>query len=97
MPIMIPKVPPAFDLHLNANKWGSVTIIDDSTFIYSEIIHVPNLDHIDFCLVNTGHGTPFISALELRPLKSDTYVTQSGSLSTFVRLDFGTLTNQTYR
>uniref|UniRef100_A0A2N9F1L1 Protein kinase domain-containing protein n=1 Tax=Fagus sylvatica TaxID=28930 RepID=A0A2N9F1L1_FAGSY len=89
--------PPAFDLHLDANKWGSVTIIDDSTFIYSEIIHVPNLDHIDFCLVNTGHGTPFISALELRPLKSDTYVTQSESLSTFVRLDFGTLTNETYR
>ena len=89
--------PPAFDLHLDANKWGSVTIIDNSTFIYSEIIHVPKLDYIDFCLVNTGHGTPFISALELRPLKSDTYVTQSESLSTFVLLDFGTLTNQTYR
>ncbi|KAK4590872.1 hypothetical protein RGQ29_021171 [Quercus rubra] len=53
--------------------------------------------YIDFCLVNTGNVVPFISALELRPLKNDTYVTESGSLSTFLRLDFGSLTNQTYR
>ena len=89
--------PPAFDLYIDANKWDSVTLLDESTFIYAELIHVPKLDHIDFCLVNTGHGVPFISALELRPLKNDTYVTVAGSLSTFVRLDFGTLTNQTFR
>ena len=89
--------PPGFDLYIDANKWDSVSLLDESTFIYSELIHVPKLDHIDFCLVNTGHGVPFISALELRPLKNDTYVTVAGSLSTFVRLDFGTLTNQTYR
>ena len=89
--------PPAFDLYIDANKWDSVTLLDESTFIYAELIHVPKLDHIDFCLVNTGHGVPFISALELRPLKNDTYVTVAGSLSTFVRLDFGTLTNQSYR
>ncbi|KAK7821762.1 putative leucine-rich repeat receptor-like protein kinase [Quercus suber] len=89
--------PPGFDLYIDANKWDSVTLLDESTFIFAELIHVPKLDHIDFCLVNTGNGVPFISALELRPLKNDTYVTESGSLSTFLRLDFGSLTNQTYR
>ena len=89
--------PPGFDLYIDANKWDSVTLLDESTFIFAELIHVPKLDNIDFCLVNTGNGVPFISALELRPLKNGTYVTESGSLSTFLRLDFGSLTNQTYR
>ena len=89
--------PPGFDLYIDANKRDSVTLLNESTFIYAELIHVPKLDHIDFCLVNTGHGVPFVSALELRQLKNDTYATVSGSLSTFVWLDFGTLTNQTCR
>ena len=30
-------------------------------------------DFVQVCLVNTGSGTPFISGLELRPLKSSIY------------------------
>ncbi|CAL9234756.1 unnamed protein product [Arabidopsis halleri] len=35
---------------------------------------------LQICLVKTGTSTPFISTLELRPLRNDAYSTQSGSL-----------------
>ena len=92
------RKPPGFDLHVDANKWNSVNITDESSISHYEIIHVPKFDYIEVCLVNTGHGIPFISALEIRPLKNNIYATENGSLSTFLRLDFGTLlANQTYR
>ena len=92
------RKPPGFDLHVDANKWDSVNITDESSISHYEIIHVPKFDYIEVCLVNTGHGIPFISALEIRPMKNNIYVTENGSLSTFLRLDFGTLlANQTYR
>ncbi|GLT72853.1 hypothetical protein SLA2020_447520 [Shorea laevis] len=40
---------------------------------------------------------PFISTLELRPLPIATYVSESGSLALFTRVDTGTVTNQTFR
>ncbi|KAJ7951675.1 protein kinase family protein [Quillaja saponaria] len=88
---------PEFDLHLGANLWDSVKITNASLSISSEIIHVPPLDHVRICLVNTDSGTPFISAIELRTLKDNTYITKSGSLSRFLRLDIGSISNQTYR
>jgi hypothetical protein len=36
------------------------------------IVVVPD-DSVSVCLVNTGAGTPFISGLDLRPLKSELY------------------------
>jgi len=39
------------------------------------------LSKLDFCLVNTGLKPPFISGIELRPLKNTSYVTESGSLA----------------
>ncbi|VVB00521.1 unnamed protein product [Arabis nemorensis] len=53
-----------------------------------EIIHVLTQERLQVCLVKTGPTTPFISSLELRPLKNNTYVTQSGSLNLFARVFF---------
>ena len=86
---------PQFDLLLGANRWATVTIYNASLDQFNEIIHVPSLDSVQLCLVNTGHGTPFISAVELRTLKNDTYVTRFGSLETYNRWDLGS--NQAYR
>ena len=44
------------------------------------IIHVPLTDYIDVCLINTGRGVPFISALELRHLDNSIYQAQGGAL-----------------
>ncbi|KAH1105007.1 hypothetical protein GLYMA_13G352900v4 [Glycine max] len=86
---------PQFDIHLGANRWYTVTISNASTPQANEIIYVPSLDYLQICLVDTDHGTPFISAIELRTLKNYTYVTQFGSLEYYNRWDLGS--NNSYR
>lgn len=80
---------PEFDLYLGVNKWRTVKLTDSSNITTFEIIHVLQSDYVHVCLVNTDSGTPFISVLELRILNDGTYVTQSGSLELFARLDCG--------
>ncbi|KAK2406292.1 putative LRR receptor serine/threonine-protein kinase [Trifolium repens] len=91
--------PPQFDLHFGANVWGTVKLTDLSSIITSEIIYTPSLDYIQPCLVNIGKGTPFISAIELRPLSNTAYVIDSTNsvLSSVYRYDSGSITNSGYR
>ncbi|PON46762.1 Malectin-like carbohydrate-binding domain containing protein [Trema orientale] len=79
---------PTFDLYVGAGFWDTVTISDAWTIINKEIIHIPSSDHMQVCLVNTSHGIPFISVLELRPLSNDVYKTKNGSLQLYGRFDF---------
>ncbi|XP_062024336.1 LRR receptor-like serine/threonine-protein kinase IOS1 [Rosa rugosa] len=88
---------PKFDLHMGPSFWDSITLANAAASTIKEVIHIPSLDYIHVCLVNTGSGTPFISALELRPLKNTTYITKSGSLAVEYRLDVGSQSNQSYR
>lgn len=88
---------PEFDVHLGPNLWSTVKIQNASSDVSLEIIHVLSSDYLSVCLVNTNKGTPFISALEVRPLKNTTYNTQTGSLQRFVRLDIGSTDNATFR
>ncbi|KAL5822642.1 hypothetical protein ACOSQ4_020542 [Xanthoceras sorbifolium] len=89
---------PAFDLYIGPDKWESVTFRSASFVSLKEIIHVLPSSYLDICLVNTGSGTPFISALELRLLNSTIYKTQSGlSLNGFATLDAASTTNKTSR
>jgi len=83
------NIPPQFDLLLEANKWATVNISNASNPEFEEIIHVPSLDYVQICLVDTGHGTPFITTIEFITLKNNTYVTQYGSLKLYLRNDFG--------
>jgi len=80
---------PRFDLLLGANRWGTVAIYDAFVDRKKEIMYVPSLDYVQICLVNTGHGTPFISAIELRNLTNLIYVTQFVSLEFYYRWDLG--------
>ncbi|CAA0395926.1 unnamed protein product [Arabidopsis thaliana] len=86
-----------FDLHLGPNFWttinfqdvfgsGSHITLQDGAI--EEIIHMPKSNSLDICLVKTGPTTPFISALELRPLRDDTYTTTTGSLKLIFRRYF---------
>ncbi|KAL5757700.1 hypothetical protein ACOSP7_020311 [Xanthoceras sorbifolium] len=89
------KLPIQFDLHLGANLWDTVRLDDPSSVVTKEIIHVSSMDYIYVCLGNTGFGTPFISALEFRPLNNSIYVAESGSLVLFARWDVASTTNET--
>ncbi|XP_022720797.1 LOW QUALITY PROTEIN: LRR receptor-like serine/threonine-protein kinase IOS1 [Durio zibethinus] len=90
---------PEFDLYLGPNLWDTMVFQNASAVVVKEIIHVLQSNYLHVCLVNTGKGIPFISALELRLLKNTTYDTNSGteSLEIFFRHAFGSTYNSTFR
>nr|XP_017221604.1 PREDICTED: putative leucine-rich repeat receptor-like protein kinase At2g19210 [Daucus carota subsp. sativus] len=80
---------PQFDLYLGVEKWDTIYFNQTTTRVQKEIIHVPTSDYIHVCLVNTGLGTPFISALDLRYFNRSMYTHDFGSLKLFTRVNFG--------
>ena len=69
--------------------WDTVNITNVTIPVIKKLIHVPSQTNLQVCLVNTGLGMPFISAIELWPLSNKTYLTNFGSLALFARLDVG--------
>ncbi|KAF8038664.1 hypothetical protein BT93_B1259 [Corymbia citriodora subsp. variegata] len=86
--------PPSFDLYIDVNYWTTVWF---STYYCEEIMYVSQADDIQVCLVNTGNGVPFISALELRPLDGDSYRLGFGFLKLHWRYDIGLSSNSSIR
>ncbi|RLN28627.1 putative leucine-rich repeat receptor-like protein kinase [Panicum miliaceum] len=83
--------PPIFDLYIGVNFWTMVNVTDaDSAIILEAIVLVPD-DFVQVCLVNTGSGTPFISGLDLRLLKSTLYPQANATqgLVLLGRMNFG--------
>ena len=83
---------PVFDLHLGVNAWKTVNLTNTDAFryyYYYDILHVPLTNYIDVCLINTGHGVPFISSLELRLLDNSIYPTQGWALTKIRGYDVG--------
>ncbi|KAF8084054.1 hypothetical protein N665_0736s0014 [Sinapis alba] len=74
------NVDPSFDIYIGPNKWISIDLEGRQNGTLDEIIHKSRSNSLDICLVKTGATSPIISAIEMRPLRNDTYVTQSGSL-----------------
>ncbi|KAL6623562.1 hypothetical protein ACP70R_033441 [Stipagrostis hirtigluma subsp. patula] len=64
---------PAFDLHLGVNRWATVNVTAAGEKHILEAVTVSPADFLQVCLVNTGLGTPFISGLDLRPLRATMY------------------------
>jgi len=65
-----------------------------SSTAWKEVITVAPGDSVSVCLINFGLGTPFVSALELRPLEDAMYpfVNTSVSISYLRRIRFGQAT-----
>ncbi|XP_062198459.1 probable LRR receptor-like serine/threonine-protein kinase At1g51810 [Phragmites australis] len=61
-----------FDLHLGGNFWFTSRPKADTNYV-SEVVFVAWASWAPVCLVNTGSGTPFVSALELRQLGDKLY------------------------
>ncbi|KAJ3704097.1 hypothetical protein LUZ61_007802 [Rhynchospora tenuis] len=70
-----------FDLHIGVNYWRTVNISDPDKRTIAEVIFVAPVDYIQVCLVNSGLGTPFISSLDLRPMKNRLYPFANSSQS----------------
>jgi hypothetical protein len=83
--------PPVFDLYLGVNFWKTVNISKPDVLDVGEVIAYIPSDSVQVCLVNTGSGTPFISSLELRPLKDSLYplANSTQGLALIGRYNFG--------
>ncbi|RWW25200.1 hypothetical protein GW17_00010473 [Ensete ventricosum] len=83
--------PLLFDLYLGVNLWANMNITGPEHSYPIEVITVASSDALSACLVNTGHGTPFISGLDVRPMKDMLYpaVNASRSLVLFKRVNMG--------
>ncbi|XP_037452608.1 probable LRR receptor-like serine/threonine-protein kinase At4g20450 isoform X1 [Triticum dicoccoides] len=72
---------PVFDLYMGANYWHEVNISAAGAVKWMDIIVVAPADYLHVCLVNKGMGTPFISGLDLRPLRITLYPEVNASQS----------------
>jgi hypothetical protein len=86
--------PPTFDVYIGVNFWSMANITGADRPLYLEAIVVVPDDSVQVCLVNTGTGTPFISELDLRPLKTTLYPMTNATqgLVLFDRINFGDAT-----
>ncbi|XP_075663639.1 senescence-induced receptor-like serine/threonine-protein kinase [Castanea sativa] len=87
---------PKFDVYIGVNYIYTLDLGLDEVYTVSlfDVIHVPTSDIIYVCLINTGFGIPFISALELRPLDKSLYPFDLGALTRGWRFDLGTTTGR---
>ncbi|XVE88781.1 hypothetical protein DITRI_Ditri19aG0096400 [Diplodiscus trichospermus] len=85
---------PEFDLYVGADYWTTVKLSSNQKKLFYEIVYFFSADTEYLCLVKTGSGIPFISALELRPSNSPFYNrTNHAALNGYV-YDLG---NNSYR
>ena len=84
---------PKFDIYVGVNYW---TTVEDTTRLIFSMIYVPTSDIIYFCLINTGSGIPFISALELRPWNKSLYPIDEGALYNGRRYNLGTSSDDNF-
>ncbi|KAL5229354.1 hypothetical protein ABZP36_017619 [Zizania latifolia] len=84
-----------FGLHIGVNFWTAVNLTKWISYntVWKEVLTIASDEFISVCLINLGYGTPFISALDLRPLQDSMYpvVNTSVSISYFSRLRFGSV------
>ncbi|XP_020105295.1 probable LRR receptor-like serine/threonine-protein kinase At1g51880 [Ananas comosus] len=71
--------PPVFDVHVGVNFLQTINISDAGSPEVAEVIMVVPASYLQVCLVDTGEGTPFISSLEVRPLKAVLYPAVNGT------------------
>jgi Malectin-like domain len=89
------SLPLQFDLNLDITFWRRVSITNASKEYAYEVVTIPRNNFIWVCLVNINAGTPFISALELRPLQKDLYPTAYSFQANAIlfRLNYGPTKN----
>uniref|UniRef100_I1QN84 Malectin-like domain-containing protein n=2 Tax=Oryza glaberrima TaxID=4538 RepID=I1QN84_ORYGL len=85
------STPVRFDLYIGLDIWYEVAVSNAATSYAFEVIAVAVASSLSVCLLDTGHGTPFISSLELRPLRGDMYpdAMANKSLGLYTRCNMG--------
>ncbi|XP_021303599.1 putative leucine-rich repeat receptor-like protein kinase At2g19210 [Sorghum bicolor] len=89
--------PPVFEVYVGVNFLSTVNVSEPGVPEMLEAIVVVPDSFLQLCLVNIGSGTPFVSTLELRPLKTRFYPQANAThgLALVGRANFGP-TNDSY-
>ncbi|AES72102.1 putative protein kinase RLK-Pelle-LRR-I-1 family [Medicago truncatula] len=91
---------PQFQLYLDATKWATVSIYDESRIYVKEMIFRAPSNSVDVCICCATTGSPFISTIELRPLNLSMYATDFEDdffLKVAARINFGAPTGDAVR
>ncbi|CAM0949543.1 unnamed protein product [Alopecurus aequalis] len=75
---------PTFDIYLGVNRWATVNFTAADDIVILEATVVSQADFLQVCLVDIGQGTPFISGLDLRPLRAGMYPEATVNQSLFL-------------
>ncbi|CAN6806524.1 unnamed protein product [Brassica oleracea] len=75
---------PVFDIHLGPNLWATIDLQKVNGTV-KDMLHIAASSSMQICLVKTGVTEPLISSLELRPMRNESYITESGSLDRYFR------------
>lgn len=67
------RSPVIFDIYLGLDFWNRISITNETLTYVSEVIVVAVVNSISVCLIDIGNGAPFISSLEMRPMKDSLY------------------------
>ncbi|XP_042383343.1 probable LRR receptor-like serine/threonine-protein kinase At1g51810 isoform X2 [Zingiber officinale] len=91
--------PLLFDLYLDYNLWRIVKITDAAEVHRPESIFVASADTVSVCLIKSGTGIPFISALELRLFDRnlDPYTNETQTVALTYRYNVMPTTNRSIR
>ncbi|XP_022155109.1 probable LRR receptor-like serine/threonine-protein kinase At1g05700 [Momordica charantia] len=88
---------PMFDLYIGNSLWQTLKFTSNAMDAFIDLIHVTSSNEVHICLINTGNGVPFISALEFRASLNITFQTVVTSLSLYTRMDIGSIEDRNYR
>ncbi|XP_007024354.2 PREDICTED: probable LRR receptor-like serine/threonine-protein kinase At1g05700 [Theobroma cacao] len=89
---------PEFELYVGVNYWDTVRLPSLWYMLFLDIIYFFTADTGYVCLVNTGLGIPFISALELRLSNDSAFnTTYSVALGNVRASDLGISSNDSFR
>uniref|UniRef100_J3MWT2 Malectin-like domain-containing protein n=1 Tax=Oryza brachyantha TaxID=4533 RepID=J3MWT2_ORYBR len=65
--------PLTFDISMGLYFWDRISVSDTAKTYVAEVILVAEVNSISVCLMDISNGTPFISSLEMRLIKSSLY------------------------
>uniref|UniRef100_A0A0E0II67 Protein kinase domain-containing protein n=1 Tax=Oryza nivara TaxID=4536 RepID=A0A0E0II67_ORYNI len=65
--------PLVFDVYMGLHFWERISVNNTTKTYIAEMIVVAEVNSISVCLMDIGNGTPFISSLEMRQMKSSLY------------------------
>ncbi|GLJ45715.1 hypothetical protein SUGI_0962080 [Cryptomeria japonica] len=90
---------PQFEVLIDANPWDTIMINNTWDISVKEAIIMTRTISVSICLARSGTDTPFISSLELRPIKPSMYPVVNFDFSLFgiVRGDWGAPLNSSIR